>query len=76
MMIESVGIKNYKVIDFFVGKNNCRKNSLLEAIFLNCQSANSEIFVRVISFAIRHIKLTIGNLDCFFIERIQTMILR
>lgn len=76
-MIESVEIKNYKVIDylkvenltninFFVGKNNCGKTSLLEAIFLNCQPANSEILVRVISFAIRHIKLTIGNLDWFF----------
>lgn len=76
-MIESVEIKNYKVIDylkienltninFFVGKNNCGKTSLLEAIFLNCQPANSEILVRVISFAIRHIKLAIGNLDWFF----------
>lgn len=70
-------IKNYKAADylkvenltninFFVGKNNCGKTSLLEAIFLNFQPTNSEILVRVISFAIRRIKLTIGNLDWFF----------
>lgn len=77
-MIESVEIKNYKAIDylkvenltninFFVGKNNCGKTSLLEAIFLNFQPANSsEILVRVIFSAIRRIKLAIGNLDWLF----------
>lgn len=45
-MIKSLEIINYKVIDylkiedlscinFFVGKNNCGKTSLLEAIYLN-----------------------------------------
>lgn len=76
-MIESVEIKNYKVIDyfkvenltninFFVGKNNCGKTSLLEAIFLNFQPTNSQLIFKVVSISIRHISPSNENLEWFF----------
>lgn len=76
-MIESVEIKNYKVIDylkvenltninFFVGKNNCGKTSLLEAIFLNFQPTNPRLIHDVISRIIRRISPNYDNLEWFF----------
>lgn len=76
-MIESVEIKNYKVIDylkvenltnvnFFVGKNNCGKTSLLEAIFLNFQPTNPRLIHDVVSRIIRRISPNYDNLEWFF----------
>ena len=76
-MIESIEIKNYKVLDsievenlaqinIFVGKNNCGKTSLLEAIFLNFQPSNPMNIVSVVSNFIRQIQVSHDNLDYFF----------
>lgn len=76
-MIESVEIKNYKVIDylkvdnlttinFFVGKNNCGKTSLLEAIFLNLEPSNPQIIIGTISNYIRQIMISQDNLSWLF----------
>lgn len=76
-MIKSVEIMNYKVIDslkienlsninFFVGKNNCGKTSLLEAIYLNFYPSNPEYIINVVSNAIRQIRLNNNNLSYFF----------
>ena len=76
-MIKSIEVKNYKILDFiqikdlvqiniFVGKNNCGKTSLLEAIFLNFQPSNPMSIVSVISNFTRGIQLRNDNLDMFF----------
>lgn len=76
-MIESVEIKNYKIIDylkvenltninFFVGKNNCGKTSLLEAIFLNLEPSNPQVIVGTISNYIRQIMVNRDNLSWLF----------
>lgn len=76
-MIESVEIKNYKVIDclkvenltninFFVGKNNCGKTSLLEAIFLNLEPSNPQVIIGTISNYIRQIMISQDNLSWLF----------
>ncbi|MCX2716350.1 AAA family ATPase [Helicobacter sp. MIT 21-1697] len=76
-MIESVEVKNYKVLDsiqienltqinIFVGKNNCGKTSLLEAIFLNFQPSNSMNIVSIVSNFVRQIQVSHDNLDYFF----------
>ena len=76
-MIEGIEIKNYKVLDsievenlaqinIFVGKNNCGKTSLLEAIFLNFQPSNPMNIVSVVSNFIRQIQVSHDNLDYFF----------
>ena len=77
MMIESVEVKNYKIIDYlkvenltninvFVGKNNCGKTSLLEAMFLNFQPTNPRLIHDVISRIIRRISPNYDNLEWFF----------
>lgn len=76
-MIESVEIKNYKVIDylkvenltninFFVGKNNCGKTSLLEAIYLNLEPSNPQVIIGTISNYIRQIMVSQDNLSWLF----------
>ncbi len=76
-MIESVEIKNYKVIDylkvenltninFFVGKNNCGKTSLLEAIFLNLEPSNPQVIIWRVSNQIRQIMVSEDNLAWLF----------
>lgn len=76
-MIESVEVKNYKVLDsiqienltqmnIFVGKNNCGKTSLLEAIFLNFQPSDPMGIVAIISNFVRQIQVNHDNLDYFF----------
>lgn len=76
-MIESVEIKNYKIIDylkienltninFFVGKNNCGKTSLLEAIFLNFRPTDSQLIYSVVSAIIRRINPSNHSLEWFF----------
>lgn len=76
-MIESVEIKNYKVIDylkvenltninFFVGKNNCGKTSFLEAIFLNLEPSNPQVIIGTISNYIRQIMISQDNLSWLF----------
>lgn len=76
-MIESVEIKNYKVIDylkvenltnvnFFVGKNNCGKTSLLEAIFLNLEPNNPQVIIWRVSNQIRQIMVSEDNLAWLF----------
>ena len=76
-MIESIEVKNYKVLDsievenlaqinIFVGKNNCGKTSLLEAIFLNFQPNNPMNIVSIVSNFIRQTQIRHDNLDYFF----------
>ena len=76
-MIESIEVKNYKVLDsievenlaqinIFVGKNNCGKTSLLETIFLNFQPNNPMNIVSVVSNFIRQMQISHDNLDYFF----------
>ncbi len=76
-MIESIEVKNYKVLDLievenlaqiniFVGKNNCGKTSLLEAIFLNFQPNNPMNIVSVVSNFVRQMQISHDDLDYFF----------
>jgi len=76
-MLESIEVKNYKVLDrikvegfsninVFVGANNCGKTSLLEAMILNCIPTDPHIIVTLISNIIRSTTLDDGNLDIFF----------
>ena len=76
-MLESIEIKNYKIIDslkvenltninVFVGKNNCGKTSLLEAIFLNFKPTDSRLIFRIVSMVIRRINPSNDSLEWFF----------
>lgn len=78
-MIESIEVKNYKILDFiqikdlvqiniFVGKNNCGKTSLLEATFLNFKPSNPMLIVSAIANFTREIQLRDDNLDMFFYQ--------
>lgn len=78
-MIESVEVKNYKIIDYlkvenltninvFVGKNNCGKTSLLEAIYLNLNPSNPQVIIGTISNYIRQIMVNQDNLSWLFYQ--------
>jgi len=56
-MLESIEVKNYKVLDrikvegfsninVFVGANNCGKTSLLESMILNCIPTDHILLLR------------------------------
>jgi len=62
--ISSLNLKGFNRINLLVGKNNSKKTTILESIFLNAAYSSPDAFIRMSNT--RNLKVTANNLKSLF----------